>query len=146
MKLAYFDSSALLSILLQEAKAETAAELWDRFTQRVSSVLLNAECWIGMRRYFARSRLSPKSGWMDERSDFLSNALASVQIMPVDGRILEIMKARAELADCKTMDALHLATALHFSTKGDEGLVIVSLDDKMRQTAKRLSFEVLPGA
>ncbi len=144
MRTAYFDSSALLSILLQEPKAGTAASLWDQFSQRVSSILLNAECWIGIRRYFALNRLSPEAKWLEERSDFLSHALASVQIMPVDGRILEIMKTRSELSDCKTMDALHLATALYFSSKGDEGIVVVSLDSRMRQTAKRLKIEVLP--
>lgn len=144
MRAAYFDSSALLSILLQETKADTAADLWDKFTQRVSSILLNAECLIGLRGYFARNRLPMDAAWLAERSEFLSGALTSVQIMPVDGRILEIMKARTELADCKTMDALHLATALHFSTKGDEELVVVSLDERMRQTAKKLKLEVLP--
>lgn len=144
MAVAYFDSSALLSILLQEARAESVASIWDQFTQRVSSNLLNAECWIGMRRHFARNRLVPKDKWLKEREDFLSGVLASVQIMPVDGRVLEIVKARTELADCRTMDALHLATALHFSTKGDDGFVLVSLDDRMRQTAKRLNLEVLP--
>jgi predicted nucleic acid-binding protein len=144
MKVAYFDSSALLSVLLQEAKAETAAALWDQFTQRVSSILLNAECWIGMRRYYARNRLEPRKGWLRERTEFLARALATVQIMPVEGRILEIMNSHAELADCKTLDALHLATALHFSTKGDDGLVVVSLDERMRQAARNLNLEVLP--
>ena len=83
---------------------------------------------------------------MEERADFLANALTSVQIMPVGERILEIMKSRAELAEWNTLDALHLATALHFSTKGDDGLVVVSLDHRMRQTAKRPKFAVLPEA
>lgn len=144
MKVAYFDSSALLSVLLQETKAETTAALWNQFTRRVSSILLSAECSIGMRRHFTRNRLDPKSGWLEERLEFLTDALTTVQIMPVDGRILEIMKARVELADCKTLDALHLATALYFSTKGDEGLVVVSLDERMRQTAKKLKLEILP--
>lgn len=141
---AYFDSSALLSILLKEARAEAAAALWDRFAVRVSSILLNAECWIGMRRHFARNQIAPVAGWMEERSDFLSEALAAVQIMPVDGRILEIMKATSELADCRTLDALHLATALYFSSKGDDAIVVVSLDERMRQTARKLKLEVLP--
>lgn len=144
MKVAYFDSSALLSVVLQEAKAETAANLWNQYILRVSSILLNAECWTGMRTYFARSGLDPTKGWLEERSEFLSGALATVQIAPVDGRILEILKERAELADCKTLDALHLATALHFSAKSDEGLIVVSLDERMRQTAKNLKLEVLP--
>jgi len=144
MKVAYFDSSALLSVLLQEAKAETAANLWNQYTRRVSSILLNAECSTGLRRYFARSGLDPKKGWLEERAEFLSGALATVQIAPVDGRILDILKERSELSDCRTLDALHLATALHFSAKSDEGLVVVSLDERMRRTAKKLKLEVLP--
>jgi predicted nucleic acid-binding protein len=144
MQAAYFDSSALLCVLLQEAKAEVAATLWNQFTRRVSSILLNAECWIGMRRHFSRSGVSPEKAWLEERADFLSGALATVQIAPVDGRILEILRERAELADCKTLDALHIATALHFSAKSDEGLVVVSLDERMRQTARKLKLEVLP--
>lgn len=144
MQVAYFDSSALLSILLQEAKAEASAALWSRFNRRVSSILLNAECWIGMRRHFARIQMEPQAAWLEERSDFLSAALTSVHILPVDERILGILKGRAELAECRTMDALHLATALHFSEGSDAGLVLVSLDERMRQTAKKLKLEILP--
>ncbi len=144
MQVAYFDSSALLSILLQDAGAGVSADLWSRFSRRVSSILLNAECWNGMRRHFARIQMEPKFAWLEERSDFLSAALASVHVLPVDERILGILRERAELSECRPMDALHLATALHFSEGSDAGLVAVSLDEQMRQTARKLKLEILP--
>lgn len=144
MPIAYFDSSVLLAMLLQESRSGVCAALWDKHTQRVSSILLNAECWTAMRRHYARLNIAPVSEWVEDRTEFLAEALTTVQIMPVDSQVLEILRARTELADCKTLDALHLATALYFGTKGDDTLVIVSLDQKIRQTAKKLKLEVLP--
>jgi predicted nucleic acid-binding protein len=145
MPVAYFDSSVLMAILLQdEAQSVIAAGLWDQHSKRVSSILLQAECWTGMRRHFARNKANALPAWTKERADFLVEALASVQIWPVDARILEGLQERSELSDCRTLDALHLATALFFLSKSDEGLVVVSLDQRMRQTGQKLKLEVLP--
>jgi hypothetical protein len=37
-----------------------------------------------------------------------------------------------------------LATALFLGARADEGLAVISLDEKMRQTARKLGLEVLP--
>jgi predicted nucleic acid-binding protein len=144
MPIAYFDSSVLLSILLQEERATAMAELWDSYPERVSSILLGTECWIVMKRQFLSAKRQPSAGWWEERSRALDAALASLQIKPVDSSILEELRKTAALAECRTLDAIHLATALYYRAKSGEDLILVSLDDRMRKTAAKLKMKILP--
>lgn len=144
MPLAYFDTSILLSILFKEEKSKIAADLWDRHPDRVSSILLDAECWTGMRRHFKHSKVKAPSSWLKERATFLEAALTGVSRKLVDAEVLVSLKEHDELTECRTLDAIHLATALFFRRKTDEGIVVISFDERMRQTAKKLKLDVLP--
>src|SRR5512143_3432564 len=104
---AYFDSSVLVSLLVGDAQAKSARELWHGETERVSSVLLEVECATVLRRAVpSRARQGA-----EER---LSLALQEVTIKSVDHEVAAIVRATPELSRCRTLDAVHLATALHF--------------------------------
>jgi hypothetical protein len=49
-------------------------------------------------------------------------------------------------ADSRSLDALHLATAMLFRHNLDEPLQICALDDRMRALATSLHFAVTPRA
>lgn len=144
MSLAYFDSSVLLTVLLGEPRAEEASKLWLEYEEKVSSILMEAECLNGLRRYAARvgKKIPPK--WLEEKSIFLAESLSDLTAKHVDGEILSVIKAERRLSDCRTLDALHVATALYFKSKNEESLALVSFDDRMRETAKKLGLDVLP--
>ena len=144
MEKVYFDSSVLLAILFSEAKAEEASKIWGTHSEKVSSILLESECLIGIRRYAARAGSKAPAGWMEGRLDFLRRSLAGVTAKEVDPDILSILHRESSLADCGTLDAIHLATALHFRERSDEPFFLVSFDSKMRETAAKLRLEVLP--
>jgi len=144
MSAAYFDSSVLISILLREGRAEVSAAIWDAQEVRVSSVLLGAECWTGVRRHFLRTGKEIKPGWREERIAFLDRVLGMVELKPVDVEIMEFVKKNPRLADCRTLDALHLATALFFREHADSDLLFVTLDPRLRETALKFQFKVLP--
>ena len=144
MGAAYFDSSALLSVVLKETRADELSKLWEKTERKVSSILLEAECWIGLRRQWAREGSAPDAEWMAERSEYLSGVLSELDVKPVDGTILSMIRNEPILAECRTLDAVHLATALLFKSKSDDGFSLVTLDQRMRLTARRLRLEVLP--
>ena len=144
MPAAYFDSSVLLSVLLNESRSEVCAPIWDEQKIRVSSILLGAECWTGVRRHFLRMGIGIQAKWKEERIAFLEKALDKVELKSVDPEIVNILKKNPKLADCRTLDALHLATALFFREQADGDLLFVTLDPELREFARKFQFKVLP--
>jgi predicted nucleic acid-binding protein len=142
--IAYFDSSAVLAFLLQQPEGEATRDLWVEKPNRVSSALLKAECLVNLRRNAARIPSGQSRTWLRERLALLATCMEDITLSDIDGSILSVLESEERLADCRTLDALHLATALRFSAKADEGFVVVSLDERMRQIARKLKFEVLP--
>ena len=62
----------------------------------------------------------------------------------VDDDIEEMVRMNSALADCRALDAIHIATALFFKPHHDAQITIVTLDRRMGETAGRLGFPVLP--
>ena len=141
---AYFDSSAVLAFLLQQKEGVEAAKIWMDHDARVSSILLKAECLINLRRNATGLPKTASKEWLQDRFAVLSNCLDEVNLKDLDDSILEVMNQEAGLVECRTLDAIHLATALYFREKGDEDLVLVSLDVRMRKTAVKLKIKILP--
>lgn len=144
MTVGYFDSSVLIAMLLKEARSEQAGKLWAQQEARVSSLLLSAECWVTMRRHFLRLGTESSASWLEERGEFLQAALGGMELKRTDEEILELIRKEPRLAECRTLDAIHLATALLFKSRMGEGFALVSFDQKMRETAGRLGLSLLP--
>ena len=53
-------------------------------------------------------------------------------------------KPTPALGECRTLDALHLATALELRSRWGGAMAICSLDAEMLATAGHLGFELLP--
>ena len=144
MSAAYFDSSVLLAVLLNESRSEVCEPIWNAQKIRVSSILLGAECWTGVRRHFLRVGIGIQAKWKEERIAFLEKALDQVELKSVDSEIMDILKKNPKLADCRTLDAVHLASAIYFREQADGELFFVTLDPQMRESALKFQFKVLP--
>ena len=142
----YCDSSVLLSILLKESRTVLASSWWEENVNRVSSVLLEAESLINVRRHAARHIRDPLESWLQERTGFLTRHLSDITLKPVDESVLRILHREKTLADCRTLDAVHLATALYFREKSGEEIAFATFDARLRETASRLGFPALPAA
>ena len=74
----------------------------------------------------------------------LSPFMDVLNFKAIDGSIKEIIRLTPALADCRTLDAVHVATALHFKPYVEGALEIVTLDGRTRQLARRVGFQVQP--
>ncbi len=146
MAKAYFDSSVLLAVLLGEPKAAQAAALWQEHTDRVSSILMEAECFVNLRRYAHLLGKKIPAGWLDTATSVLTENMEGLSVQKVDSDIMEIIRREARLSDCRTLDAIHLATALFYKERADGDFFLVSFDEKMRRTATKLHLTVLPAS
>ena len=138
----YFDSSVILSALLEEK--DTADELWVGSDRRLSSALLRIECVVAIRRAAIQRAVAPEDSWARERLDAPARFLEAMSFKAIDGSIEEVIRLNPALAGCRTLDAIHVATALHFKPYVEGSLEIVTLDRRMRQLAGKLGFQVQP--
>lgn len=139
----YFDSNVLLSILKHDEKAAMAAELWHDADFRVSSVLLEAECLTVVRRVARETKKKLPKDWLAKNENQLKIRFEEISLKNVDQDILKIIHATPALARCRTLDALHVATALFFKENSQEDFAFVSFDIAAKQLAKNVGLRNL---
>jgi hypothetical protein len=139
----YFDSSFVLSALFEERAAADHAP-WDQAEQRLSSDLLRFECWVATRRAGAMQPADTPRGWVEERMERLVSFFDRITFKTMDPSIEEVVRGETSLSGCRTLDAIHLATALYFAPHLDGPLIVCSFDARLRAAAGTLNLRVHP--
>ncbi len=137
----YAESSAVLAWLLGEPAADDIRELLRSATVVLTSDLTLIECDRVVARIVARRELSEAEG-ATLRGE-LSIASAHWAILRLDGEISTRARHPFPLEPVRTLDALHLASALAAKAAAPD-LVVLSLDDQVRANARALGFELRP--
>lgn len=109
----------------------------------VASALTALECERVLLRSLHLRRL-PEADVLDRQAR-LARAADGWLVFGVDGEILDRARRPFPREPVRTLDALHLATALTVRSLMRD-LVVLSLDDRVREAAGLLGFEVLPPA
>lgn len=78
-----------------------------------------------------------------DRRAVLVAATASWNVLRLDAEVIERARRPFPAEPIRTLDALHLASAL-VTRAAVPGLVLLSLDERMRAAGRGLGFEVLP--
>jgi len=139
----YFDSSILLAILLDEKRKEESLELWNEATVRVSSILLKLETITVLRRTYEHNKNKLEPSWITKKINELNEYLQEVNFRIIDEDIEKIVFLRKEIAKCKTLDAIHVATALDFSKLiPSSDFYLYTFDKNMANLAKLLKFKI----
>jgi predicted nucleic acid-binding protein len=138
----YAESSAVLAWILGETTgARVSAELAGA-EDVVASVLTTVECDRALVRAVA-------AGWLREteaidRRSLLHRAAGHWSLLGIDEDVLARARRPYPLEPLRTLDALHLASAL--SARSElPGLEVLSLDDRVRANARALGLPVRPG-
>ena len=140
----YIDSSFLLSIIFEEDNIEISKQIWKDYGYRVSSIILNSECLVTLRRFYKNEKNNLENNWLTIKEKELSDLLAEVNTRIVDETITEYIKLKKELSNCRTLDAIHLATGLEFKDNLGTDVKICTYDERMRKLAGKLNLSVLP--
>ena len=80
-----------------------------------------------------------------DRQAWLRSAVSRWSVIRLDTGILDRAKLVFPSEPLRTLDALHLASALSARSSAP-GLVLLTLDERLRKNAKLLGFELLPAA
>lgn len=139
----YVESSAVLAWLLNEPGASAVLQQLRAADRVCTSVLTGVEC----ARALTRARQMGHLTRVEElaASQLLATAEAGWDLFAMTDAVM--VRARAPLPNdpVRTLDALHLATALVLREHVG-AVTILTLDDRIRASAAALDFEVVPAA
>ncbi len=132
--LAYLDSSAVLDYLL---RGDLALKHALKYPRIVSSELLEIECRRVFHRYHMIGELT-EEGLVTVHTWF-SDLCTTIDILELS---LAVKKRAAESfpISIKTLDALHLSSALVLQAEEPEKITVFSYDKTMNLCAKALGF------
>jgi len=137
----YAESSAVLSWLLGEANQDDVITALTEADTVVGSSLTVLEC----ARALLRARTMQRISATDERTalELLESAAESWHLLEVSDAVLATARQRFPHEPVRSLDALHLASAL--TLQNALGVVhMLSLDDRVRRNAASLGMTVVP--
>ncbi len=126
----YFDSSALVKRYLQEAETIQAIALVNSHSPRVTSMITRIE----VRRAIARI---PSAVDSSMSRDQFNRDLAQFEVALISAEVCDRASAIAESTGVRTLDSIHLATALMFGCSN-----FVSFDRRQAAVAAQLGMTV----
>ena len=140
MTVAYFDSSALVKLVIDERGSEQAARLWDGADAVLASRVAHPEVRAALAAAQHGGRLSTqahrqaRAGWEE-----LHQALRLVELTP------QLETDAADLAERHALsgfDAIHLASA---RTIAMAPVVMATWDARLHRAAQTVGLATLPG-
>jgi predicted nucleic acid-binding protein len=134
----YFDTSALIKLVVDEEGSELAAELWELPGPVVSNVLAYPEARAALAAASRAGRLSARAHRRAVAG--FEAAHGQLHTIAVDEPLARSAGELADRASLRGYDAVHLATALAL---GDEPL-FVTWDRDLARAASRNGVAVAP--
>jgi len=131
----------MLAWILGEQAGVEVRRLLAGATRVVSSTLTTVECARALARGVATGRLTEQDELASLR--LLDQAAAGWVTLDLGSPVLDRAGARFPVEPVRTLDALHLATAVHFH-QALGPITVATLDDRLRENARGLGLDVAP--
>lgn len=145
MEVRYFDTSVILSLLFSDSNSERALELWEGNFARVSSRLLQIECWVNVHKYAALIPDKLRAQWKKNAGGWLQQIFSQFYFYEIDASITSEIAANPLYGQCRTLDAVHIASAGIFSRESD-AFSLVTFDRRMQEAAAKAALKVIPAS
>ena len=140
MKVAYIDSSFLLSIIFEDENYSSSLSIWNSIDVYLSSILLDVECFINLDKVSKQGDLLGK--WLVEKKQELENLLSCINRKNIDKDVLDEIKNNNLLKQAKALDSIHLATANIYQEYSEEKIYLCTYDKNMQRIGLGLDFVV----
>jgi uncharacterized protein len=137
--IAYFDTSAVVKLLLSEQGSDVADELWTRASSRVGSRLVYPEARAALAAAKRARRIDERAHQATIKD--LDAACRATHLVGVDWQLAKSAGELAERYALRGYDAVHLATALSID---GPGVVLVTWDPVLAGAALQAGRAVVP--
>ena len=137
----YAESSAVVTWLVGEPRADAVSDVFRSAERVVTSLLTRAECRRAVLRGAALNRLTKRES--EELLERLAVAESAWDRIEVSERILDGAAREFPVEPVRTLNAIHLASA-YLAHVAVGGVVMLSFDARVRTNAAALGMQVLP--
>jgi predicted nucleic acid-binding protein len=137
----YAESSAVLAWLFGEEAAPRVREVLSKAELVLASDLTLLECDRVLIRAVALGEID-ETGAADRRAH-LNRAAAHWHVLRLSTEIVDRARHRFPAEPIRTLDAMHLASALA-ARSGVAGVELLSLDERIRRAGAQLGFRLQP--
>ncbi len=138
----YFETSIILSLILEDEFHEKASKIWNQKNDVICSILTSIEATIVLRRFYKSKKSKLTSNWLSKNEKRLNEILSECSLVKIDDSILSIVELKKEISDCRSLDAIHIATAIFLKDKfNDSNLQFYSFDKRVKEVAKKLGLK-----
>ncbi|EKJ85762.1 PIN domain-containing protein [Leptospira meyeri] len=140
----YIETSILLSIILGDHFNDKAVSIWNAQSEKVSSILTLIEATIVLRRFFKANKKNLSSHWLSKQEKQLKELLSECSLMKIDENIQSIIELKKDIADCRSLDGIHVATAIFLKdVMHSSNFAFYSFDNRVNEVAAK--FGLRPG-
>jgi hypothetical protein len=139
MSLVYFDSSAFVKLLAEEAGSDLAAQLWDACDAAVASRLAYPEVCAALAAAARNHDLGEHD--LDAAEQAWASYWAAIRPVELTPAVEQHAGQLARVHALRGADAVHLASALAI---GDPGLVLAVWDRRLHTGAQQAGLRVAP--
>jgi predicted nucleic acid-binding protein len=137
----YAESSAVLAWLLGEEAAPRVRAVLGKAELVIASDLTLLECERVLIRALALGEIEEAAA--ADRRAHLNAAAAHWHVLRVSTEIVDRARRAFPAEPIRTLDAIHLASALT-ARSGVVGVELLSLDDRVRRAGEQLGFRLQP--
>lgn len=141
----YIDTSLVLSILFEEDTLEESISLLNASKSKFSSTITIAECYNNLNKVKLMNPSQKIELWYSTKVKELEKILSIFNFKVYDKDIVNLIKTNINLSGSKTLDSIHLATAMYIKIKTDSEIKILSYDKKMNRIGKKMGLETIIG-
>jgi predicted nucleic acid-binding protein len=131
----YFDTSAVVPLVVDEPTSEAAGGFWSKADRIVSSMLLYAEARAALAQAGRLGRLDQEQ--LRRSVDGLERVVSDMDLVEVTDPLVRRAGALAEDLGLRGFDAVHLASA---ELVADDELVLVAGDKRLVAAAGHLGL------
>lgn len=138
----YIDTSAVLKLWIDEPQAEAVRLSLEDAQQIASSALARVEAASTLARLLRERRVSPAYyGLMQAEAEF---HFSQIRLLEINGETLALAEQLCGVHQLKSLDALHLATALILRFLEPVPWVFMTFDLKLSRAAAAEGLKVWP--
>lgn len=138
--MAFFDTSALVPLCVNETTSTSAGRVWKQYNERIVWCETPVELDSAIARLFREKELDDIE--LKKAKKRLKDLELNWRIIEHDGRIIELARTFPYRYSLKAADSLQLAAALVWCKEFPKGKDFVSADVRLSGAAQSLGFTV----
>ncbi|MBM9589700.1 PIN domain-containing protein [Leptospira sp. 201903075] len=138
----YIDTSFLLNIVYSEFGFEKNLEKLNKSNNLFSSILIEIEAYRSLNYTFSRNKKNLDNIWYQDTHNFIEKIISSINLKNLDSEIKNEFKKQKNISELKSLDAIHLSTAIYVKKLISEDLIFCTLDEKLKEVALKNNFKV----